>query len=251
MNGMCTRRRTHREMCQWISGLYEFLRVCVFSGRRGFRRLRWRLRNLLRLKRKKGTRFIKVCVYTPRATFVSPKRDNLKQSFKLSVHVFTARSMKGSGIGRLLVTILEATELKAAKPNGEHECTKNKSSAFFSFLFVSLFYTFTLLFLLLPFFPWLSFFLFFFFWLSESILNLLSLYLLLHPPHACLLSFPPAGKSNPYCEVTMGAQIFTSRVINDTLNPKWNFNCQFHIKDIYQDVLCIAINEKDQFSPDG
>lgn len=250
MNGMCTRRRTHREMCQWISGLYEFLRVCVFSGRRGFRRLRWRLRNLLRLKRKKGTRFIKVCVYTPRATFVSPKRDNLKQSFKLSVHVFTARSMKGSGIGRLLVTILEATELKAAKPNGEHECTKNKSSAFFSFLFVSLFYTFTLLFLLLPFFPWL--FLFpFFFWLSESILNLLSLYLLLHPPHACLLSFPPAGKSNPYCEVTMGAQIFTSRVINDTLNPKWNFNCQFHIKDIYQDVLCIAINEKDQFSPDG
>lgn len=162
MNGMCTRRRTHREMCQWISGLYEFLRVCVFSGRRGFRRLRWRLRNLLRLKRKKGTRFIKVCVYTPRATFVSPKRDNLKQSFKLSVHVFTARSMKGSGIGRLLVTIQEATELKAAKPNGEHECTKNKSSAFFSFLFVSLFYTFTLLFLLLPFFPWLSFFFFFF-----------------------------------------------------------------------------------------
>uniref|UniRef100_A0A3P9BW86 Osteoclast-stimulating factor 1 n=1 Tax=Maylandia zebra TaxID=106582 RepID=A0A3P9BW86_9CICH len=89
--------------------------------------------------------------------------------------VYQARSMKGSGIGRLLVTILEATELKAAKPN---------------------------------------------------------------------------GKSNPYCEVTMGAQIFTSRVINDTLNPKWNFNCQFHIKDIYQDVLCIAINEKDQFSPD-
>lgn len=170
MNGMCTRRRTHREMCQWISGLYEFLRVCVFSGRRGFRRLRWRLRNLLRLKRKKGTRFIKVCVYTPRATFVSPKRDNLKQSFKLSVHVFTARSMKGSGIGRLLVTILEATELKAAKPNGEHECTKNKSSAFFSFLFVSLFYTFTLLFLLLPFFldsPF-SFFFFFFDYLNQS-----------------------------------------------------------------------------------
>ncbi|XP_053171996.1 intersectin-2b isoform X2 [Scomber japonicus] len=89
--------------------------------------------------------------------------------------VYQARTVKASGIGRLLVTILEATELKAAKPN---------------------------------------------------------------------------GKSNPYCEVTMGAQIFTSRAINDTVHPKWNFNCQFHIKDVYQDVLCITIFEKDQFSPD-
>ncbi|XP_029353307.1 intersectin-2b [Echeneis naucrates] len=88
---------------------------------------------------------------------------------------YQARSVKASGIGRLLVTVLEATELKAGKPN---------------------------------------------------------------------------GKSNPYCEVTMGAQIFTSRTINDTLNPKWNFNCQFHIKDLYQDVLCITIFERDQFSPD-
>ncbi|XP_040911658.1 intersectin-2b isoform X2 [Toxotes jaculatrix] len=88
---------------------------------------------------------------------------------------YQARSVKSSGIGRLLVTILEATELKAGKPN---------------------------------------------------------------------------GKSNPYCEVTMGAQIFTSRTLNDTLNPKWNFNCQFHIKDLYQDVLCITIFERDQFSPD-
>lgn len=48
----------------------------------------------------------------------------------------------------------------------------------------------------------------------------------------------------------MGAQIFTSRTLNDTLNPKWNFNCQFHIKDLYQDVLCITIFERDQFSPD-
>uniref|UniRef100_A0A3B4T6Q1 Intersectin 2b n=1 Tax=Seriola dumerili TaxID=41447 RepID=A0A3B4T6Q1_SERDU len=88
---------------------------------------------------------------------------------------YQARSVKATGIGRLLVTILEATELKAGKPN---------------------------------------------------------------------------GKSNPYCEVTMGAQIFTSRTLNDTLNPKWNFNCQFHIKDLYQDVLCIAIFERDQFSPD-
>ncbi|XP_061601328.1 intersectin-2b [Cololabis saira] len=88
---------------------------------------------------------------------------------------YQARSVKASGIGRLLVTILEAIELKAAKPN---------------------------------------------------------------------------GKSNPYCEVAMGAQTFTSRTLNDTVNPKWSFTCQFHIKDLYQDVLCITIFERDQFSPD-
>uniref|UniRef100_A0A673CRB3 Intersectin 2 n=1 Tax=Sphaeramia orbicularis TaxID=375764 RepID=A0A673CRB3_9TELE len=88
---------------------------------------------------------------------------------------YQARSLKSSGIGRLLVTVTEAQELKACKPN---------------------------------------------------------------------------GKSNPYCELTMGAQCYTSRPISDTLNPKWNFNCQFFIKDLYQDVLCITVFEKDQFSPD-
>ncbi|KAM6915345.1 intersectin-2a isoform 2-T2 [Xenentodon cancila] len=88
---------------------------------------------------------------------------------------YQARSLKTSGIGRLLVTVIEAQELKACKPN---------------------------------------------------------------------------GKSNPYCELTMGAQCYTSRPISDNLNPKWNFNCQFFIKDLYQDVLCITVFEKDQFSPD-
>nr|XP_057945813.1 intersectin-2b isoform X1 [Doryrhamphus excisus] len=88
---------------------------------------------------------------------------------------YHSRSVKGAGIGRLLVTILEATELKAGKSN---------------------------------------------------------------------------GKTNPYCEVTMGTQMFTSRTLNDTTNPKWNFNCQFNIRDIYQDVLSITIYERDQFAPD-
>ncbi|KAM4713618.1 intersectin-2a isoform 3-T3 [Anableps anableps] len=88
---------------------------------------------------------------------------------------YQARSLKTSGIGRLLVTVIEAQELKACKPN---------------------------------------------------------------------------GKSNPYCELTMGAQCYTSRPIIDTLNPKWNFNCQFFIKDIYQDILSITVFKKDQFSPD-
>lgn len=59
------------------------------------------------------------------------------------------------------------------------------------------------------------------------------------------------GKSNPYCELTMGAQCYTSRHQSDTLNPKWNFSCHFFIKDLYQDVLCLTIFERDQFSPDG
>ncbi|XP_051732084.1 intersectin-2a isoform X3 [Ctenopharyngodon idella] len=88
---------------------------------------------------------------------------------------YQARSQKNSGIGRLLVTVLEAIELKPCKPN---------------------------------------------------------------------------GKSNPYCELTMGAQCYTSRHQPDTLNPKWNFNCHFFIKDLYQDVLCLTIFERDQFSPD-
>ncbi|XP_053781798.1 intersectin-2 isoform X2 [Desmodus rotundus] len=88
---------------------------------------------------------------------------------------YQARSQKTSGIGRLMVHVIEATELKACKPN---------------------------------------------------------------------------GKSNPYCEVSMGSQSYTTRTLPDTLNPKWNFNCQFVIKDLYQDVLCLTMFDRDQFSPD-
>ncbi|KAM4680143.1 intersectin-2 isoform 1-T2 [Amazona ochrocephala] len=88
---------------------------------------------------------------------------------------YQARSQKTSGIGRLMVHVIEATELKACKPN---------------------------------------------------------------------------GKSNPYCEISMGSQSYTTRTLQDTLNPKWNFNCQFFIKDLYQDVLCITMFDRDQFSPD-
>nr|XP_033795672.1 intersectin-2 isoform X2 [Geotrypetes seraphini] len=60
----------------------------------------------------------------------------------------------------------------------------------------------------------------------------------------------PNGKSNPYCEISMGSQSYTTRTLQDTLSPKWNFNCQFFIKDLYQDVLCITVFDRDQFSPD-
>ncbi|XP_028637561.1 intersectin-2 isoform X1 [Grammomys surdaster] len=103
------------------------------------------------------------------------KREKAYQGPPYFVLVPEARSQKTSGIGRLMVHVIEATELKACKPN---------------------------------------------------------------------------GKSNPYCEISMGSQSYTTRTLQDTLNPKWNFNCQFFIKDLYQDVLCLTMFDRDQFSPD-
>ncbi|KAK3098160.1 hypothetical protein FSP39_016770 [Pinctada imbricata] len=57
------------------------------------------------------------------------------------------------------------------------------------------------------------------------------------------------GKSDPYCEVSMGAQEHKTPVINSTLNPKWNKSMQFTIKDVEQDVLCITVYDRDLFSP--
>uniref|UniRef100_A0A8B9HJE2 Intersectin 2a n=1 Tax=Astyanax mexicanus TaxID=7994 RepID=A0A8B9HJE2_ASTMX len=125
-------------------------------------------------------------VYTLKADSISERTTWVQRIKAASEHfieteklkrekAYQARSQKTSGIGRLLVTVQEAVELKPCKPN---------------------------------------------------------------------------GKSNPYCELSMGAQCYTSRPQNDTVNPKWNFNCQFFIKDLYQDVLCITIFERDQFSPD-
>ncbi|XP_056680900.1 intersectin-2 isoform X6 [Monodelphis domestica] len=88
---------------------------------------------------------------------------------------YQARSQKSSGIGRLMVHVIEASELKACKPN---------------------------------------------------------------------------GKSNPYCEVSLGSQSFCTRTLPDTLNPKWNFNCQFFVRDLRRDVLCLTLFDRDHFSPD-
>nr|XP_023996104.1 LOW QUALITY PROTEIN: intersectin-2-like [Salvelinus alpinus] len=114
-------------------------------------------------------------VCPPVAVFLNEILVKLPDSPKKRAKAYQARSLKASGIGRLLVTVLEATELKSCKPN---------------------------------------------------------------------------GKSNPYCEVTMGGQNYTSKTLSDTVNPKWNFNCQFNIRDLYQEVLCITIFQRDQFSPD-
>ncbi|GAB1605711.1 hypothetical protein Ahia01_000853400 [Argonauta hians] len=57
------------------------------------------------------------------------------------------------------------------------------------------------------------------------------------------------GKSDPYCEVSMGSQEHRTKVINGTLNPKWNDSMQFVIRDVHRDVLCISVFDRDLFSP--
>jgi len=59
------------------------------------------------------------------------------------------------------------------------------------------------------------------------------------------------GKSDPYCEITMGAQEHKTKVISNTLNPKWNASMQFTIRDLHEDVLCITVYDRDLFTPNG
>lgn len=43
------------------------------------------------------------------------------------------------------------------------------------------------------------------------------------------------GKSDPYAIITVGAQQFKTDVINNTVNPKWDFWCEvswFHIQKL-------------------
>jgi len=49
----------------------------------------------------------------------------------------------------------------------------------------------------------------------------------------------------------MGAQEHKTKVIQNSLNPKWNASMQFTIKDLQEDVLCITVYDRDLFSPNG
>lgn len=68
MNGTLTYTHIHSDTQTDLVCLVAFTNsVCVFvfSGQRGFRRSRRRLKNFLRRKRKKGKRPIKVCLQLP------------------------------------------------------------------------------------------------------------------------------------------------------------------------------------------
>ncbi|XP_021964596.1 intersectin-2 isoform X1 [Folsomia candida] len=58
-----------------------------------------------------------------------------------------------------------------------------------------------------------------------------------------------SGKSDPYCEISLGSEIKRTKVIRGSLNPKWNDSMQFSVKDLAQDILCVTVYDKDYFSP--
>ncbi|CAG7819144.1 unnamed protein product [Allacma fusca] len=57
------------------------------------------------------------------------------------------------------------------------------------------------------------------------------------------------GKSDPYCEVSLGSEVKRTRVLRETLNPKWNDSMQFSVRDLVGDIVCITVYDKDLFSP--
>ena len=57
------------------------------------------------------------------------------------------------------------------------------------------------------------------------------------------------GKSDPYCEVSLGSEVKRTRVMRETLNPKWNDSMQFSVRDLKGDIVCISVYDKDLFSP--
>ena len=49
----------------------------------------------------------------------------------------------------------------------------------------------------------------------------------------------------------MGSTMHKTKVMINTLNPKWNSNMQFPIKSLEDDVLCFTVFDQDRFSPNG
>ncbi|XP_035825622.1 intersectin-1 [Aplysia californica] len=58
-----------------------------------------------------------------------------------------------------------------------------------------------------------------------------------------------SGKSDPYCEVSMGSQEHRTKVIPGTLNPRWNASMQFLLRDVERDTLCFTVYDRDLYSP--
>lgn len=49
----------------------------------------------------------------------------------------------------------------------------------------------------------------------------------------------------------MGGQENKTKVVLQNLNPVWDSNMQFIVRDLEQDLLCITVYDKDLFTPDG
>ncbi|EFA04170.2 extended synaptotagmin-like protein 2a isoform X2 [Tribolium castaneum] len=58
------------------------------------------------------------------------------------------------------------------------------------------------------------------------------------------------GKSDPYAVVTLGAQEFKTKVIDNSVDPKWDFWCEFNVLESDGQQLYIHLWDKDETSDD-
>lgn len=58
------------------------------------------------------------------------------------------------------------------------------------------------------------------------------------------------GKSDPYAVVTVGAQEFKTKVIDNTVDPKWDYWCEFQILESNGQQLYIHVLDKDDTGGD-
>ncbi|XP_030748073.1 extended synaptotagmin-2 isoform X2 [Sitophilus oryzae] len=58
------------------------------------------------------------------------------------------------------------------------------------------------------------------------------------------------GKSDPYAIITVGAQTFKTKVIDNTVDPKWDYWCEFNILESNGQQLYIHLLDKDDTGDD-
>ncbi|XP_046681836.1 extended synaptotagmin-2 isoform X2 [Homalodisca vitripennis] len=58
------------------------------------------------------------------------------------------------------------------------------------------------------------------------------------------------GKSDPYVIVTVGAQTFKSKTIDNTVDPKWDFWCEFVVEEVLGQILVAKVFDKDNAAND-
>lgn len=58
------------------------------------------------------------------------------------------------------------------------------------------------------------------------------------------------GKSDPYVILSVGAQQFQTPTIKKTLNPKWDYWCEFIILDPLANILNFYVWDEDDLNED-
>lgn len=58
------------------------------------------------------------------------------------------------------------------------------------------------------------------------------------------------GKSDPYAIITVGAQQFKTKTIDNTVDPKWDFWCEFTVEESIGQVIVLRLFDKDNAATD-